>query len=118
MTAAIQQASSVRVDMQLKLSRFALPPVQSALVVGKRASIGAGALRNALDEAMPGAFIHIEVEHPVIEAILIRSAHLRRVPTEHLVPVLIRNAEAFMGETDTMHFDIGIEVQMQESIEF
>jgi hypothetical protein len=66
---------------------------------------------------MPGAFMRIEVEHPVIEAILIRTAHLRRVPAEHLVPVLIRNAEAFMADTDTMHFDIGIEVQIQESLE-
>jgi hypothetical protein len=110
-------SSTARVDMRLRLSRFALPPVQSALVIGKRAGIGSHAMIKALDEMMPGAFSRHEIEHSVIEAILIRDAHLRRIPAERLIPVLVRHAEAFMGDTDTLHFDVTVEVQVLESLE-
>jgi hypothetical protein len=106
-----------RVDLRLRLARFQLPPVQSALVIGKRALIGSRAMSKALDEMMPGSFRRIEIDHPIIEAILIRDAHLRRVPEARLVPVIVRHAENFMSEADTLHFDIEIEVLVSESFD-
>lgn len=103
--------------MGIRISRFNLPPVQSALVVGKRAGIGSRAIAKALDEMMPHQFERFEVEHPVIEAVLLRTAHLRRVPSDRLLPVILRHAESLMSEIDTLHFEISIEVQVQERIE-
>lgn len=106
-----------RVDLKVRLKRFHLPPVQSALAIGKRAGIGSKAMKKALDEMMPGAFQRFELEHPVIEALIIRDAHLRRIPSERLIPVLTRYAEAYMSDVDTLHFDLDIEVLITESIE-
>ncbi|MCA9532612.1 MAG: hypothetical protein KC593_03000 [Myxococcales bacterium] len=110
-------APSARAELRIRLSRFNLPPVQSALVVGKRASIGSRAMAKALDEMMPGAFRRIDVDHPLIESILCRDAHLRRISAEKLVPLIVRHAEAFMADTDTLHFDINIDVFIRESVE-
>lgn len=108
---------TARIDLKVRLKRFHLPPVQSALAIGRRAGIGSKAMTKALDEMMPGAFQRFELEHPVIEALIIRDAHLRRIPSEKLIPVLTRYAEAYMSEVDTLHFDLDIEVLISESIE-
>lgn len=46
--------------------------------MGKRAVIGSNAMCKALDEMMPNQFVLVSVEHSSIEAILVRTAHLRR----------------------------------------
>ncbi len=112
-----EPARSTRVDLTIKLSRFRLPPVESALVVGKRAVIGSNAMRKALDEMLPDQFTLVPIEHPVIEALLLRTAHLRRVPQERLVPLVVKHAEAAMDETDMMHVDLTIEIHVSETIE-
>ena len=110
-------AGKARIDLNLRLSRFRLPPVESALAIGRRAVIGSNAMAKALEEMLPDQFLKIEIEHDVIEAIIVRKVHLTRVPQERLVPILLRHAERFMADTDTLHFDIGLEVSVSESLE-
>ena len=103
------QRENVRIDLTMRISRFNLPPVQSALVVGKRAGIGSRAIGKALDEMMPKQFECVDVQHPLIEAVIVRTAHLRRVPPEKLIAVILRNAESVMSDLDMLHFDIAID---------
>lgn len=119
--ASIEVTSSsrgnARIDLSIRLSRFNLPPVQSALAVGRHASIGSRAITKALEEMSPGTFALHELDHPIVEGILVRTAHVRRVPTEKLLRVLLRHAEQFMTDTDMLHFDIAIEVLVQDRID-
>jgi hypothetical protein len=110
-------AGKARIDLNFRLSRFRLPPVESALAVGRRALIGSHAMAKALEEMLPGAFCKIDVEHPVVEAIILRKVHLARVPQDQLVPLLLRHAERFMVDSDTLHFDIALEVSVSETLE-
>lgn len=110
-------AGKARIEMSLRLSRFRLPPVESALAIGRRAVIGSNAMAKALEEMLPGQFQKIDVEHELIEAIIVRKVHLTRVPEDRLVPILLRHAERFMSDTDTLHFDLALEVSVSESLE-
>jgi hypothetical protein len=112
-----REAKLARVDLQLRIRRFNLPPVQSALVMGRRAVIGSKAMSKALDEMIPGAFRRFDVEHPLIEAVIVREAHLRRVPSERLIPIIVKHAEQFMSDADTLHLDIDVEVHITETVE-
>jgi hypothetical protein len=107
----------VQVNLDIRMTRFHLPPVNSALAIGKRAPIGANAMSKALDEMLPGAFRKVDVEHDLIEALLIRVSHLRRVPEDKLLDVLLRNAEGFMADTEMLHLDVGLEVCVKASLE-
>ncbi len=107
--------SQIRLTMDIQ--RFRLPPVESVLVVGKRASIGPKAMEKALSEMMPGTFTLVPVEHPVVEAVIVRSGHLRRVPKEKLVPVILRQSEGLMDETEMLHFELDIRIRATEEIE-
>lgn len=68
-------------------------------------------MNKALAEMLPGHFVLVEVEHPVVEAIILRTSHLRRVPQDKLVRVILEQCDNLMDETDMMHFDIDIRVR-------
>lgn len=106
-----------RVTISLNLRRFDLPPVDSALVVGRRAPIGPTAMLNALQEMMPGNFVRIDVEHPVIQTVLVHTSHLKVVPQDQLLPVVLRHAERMMDETEMVHVQLDTSVSAQETFE-
>ncbi len=105
------------VSIDCRLSRFRLPPVESALIIGKRAHIGPKAIEKALQEMLPGGFERIDVTHPVIESILVNVSHLRRVPREKLIAFLIRHSEGAMESDDTLHVALEIELVIKEQLE-
>ncbi|MEC7521226.1 MAG: hypothetical protein VYE22_15215 [Myxococcota bacterium] len=99
------------------MSRFELPPVQSALVVGRKAPIGSRAMEKALAEMMPEAFTRIEVDHETIEAVIVRRAHLRRLPEERLVALLVRQTESVIDETEMLRVTMELEISLTEELE-
>jgi|SRR5678816_1334161 hypothetical protein len=105
------------VNVSLRMTRFELPPVESALVVGRKAPIGSNALEKALAEIMPGTFRRIEVEHPIIEAVIIREAQSRRISEDGLVRLLVRHAEGMMDETEALRVTAELVITSSEDIE-
>ena len=106
-----------RLTIHARMARFDLPPVESALVVGKRAPIGSRAMEKALLEMLPGAYKRIEVEHPMIEAIIVRTSHLHRVPEEVLVNFLIQHCEQLVDESEMLRVALDIEVALNAEVE-
>ena len=51
-------------------------------------------MHKALNEMMPDTYTLLPVEHPVVEAIIMRDAHLRRVPEKQLTPSLLESGPA------------------------
>ena len=62
----------------------------------------------------PGEFRLIRLDHPVIEGILLRQCHLRKLAEKELVGRLVRQAEKMMSETDLLHVTIALEVTVEE----
>lgn len=117
--AKIEQVGSGRslIRLTMEIQRFHLPPVESVLVIGRRASIGPHAMEKALTEMMPGEFRLISLEHPVIEAVLVRASHLRRIPEDKLLPIILRQCDGLMDETDMLHFELDVRIRATEEIE-
>jgi hypothetical protein len=105
------------VTVTMKMSRFELPPVESALVVGRKSPIGSNALEKALAEIMPGAFQRVEVQHPVIEAVIVRTADARLVNADKLVDMFVRNAEGVMQDTEALRVTCGVVISTTEELE-
>lgn len=106
-----------RVNANLRIARFNLPPVKSALVIGRRSPIGPQALEKALHEMMPDSFRRVDVEHEVIESILVNEAHLRRLPQEEVIALIIRNAEGTLDASETLHVELELELEIHEEFE-
>jgi hypothetical protein len=99
--------------------RFALPPIQDALVIGRRAPVGANGVERAFHELTPGMYKLIQVDHPTIEAVLVRASDLRKIPEQELVRRIVEHAGAIMDASDALHVRMDITVIIQgETLEF
>lgn len=107
-----------RVTVSTTFTQFSLPPVRDALIVGRKSPIGSQALYNSLEVLLKGQFKLISVEHPIIEALIVRRSDLRKVPQEKFVPLLIETAEKIMDETDCLRVDVNIEVSVTKEIAY
>lgn len=102
--------------MTMRLSKFHLPPVQDALVVGKKAPIGSEAILAALEEMTPGRYERIPVEHPTIDALIVLSADLRKIPRDDLTKILVRSAGPILDPGETLHIGLEIEIQVEQEL--
>jgi hypothetical protein len=99
-----------RINIQLRFTRYEVPPLRDALIIGKRAPIGANSISRAFEELSPGAFTLIRPEHRVVEAVLIRTSDLRKLPQQELLSRLLRQADQMMDESDTLHVALDFEI--------
>jgi hypothetical protein len=105
---------SRRINLQLRFTRYEVPPLRDALIVGKRAPIGANSISRAFEELSPGTFTLIKVEHPVVEGVLIRTSDLRKLPQQNLLSRLLHQADLMMDESDTLHVTLDFELIIDE----
>ena len=105
---------SRRINLQLRFARYEVPPLRDALIVGKRAPIGANSISRAFEELSPGTFTLIKVEHPVVEGVLIRTSDLRKLPQQNLLSRLLHQADQMMDESDTLHVALDFELIIDE----
>jgi hypothetical protein len=103
-----------RINLQLRFTPYHLPPLDSALIIGKRAPVGANGISRAFQELSPATFQLIPVEHSVAEAVLVRTSDLRKLPQEALIRRLLQLADQIMDEADTLHVALRFEVIIDE----
>ncbi|MGH8071110.1 MAG: hypothetical protein ACRERE_38950 [Candidatus Entotheonellia bacterium] len=103
-----------KINLQLRFTPYHLPPLDSALIIGKRAPIGVNGISRAFQELSPATFQLIPVDHPVAEAVLVRASDLRKLPQQALISRLLRLADQMMDETDTLHVALRFEVIVEE----
>jgi len=99
-----------KVRLSMTFRHFELPPIRDALIIGKRAPVGPKGVERAFRELTPGMFRMLHVDHPTIEAILVRESDLRKIPKDKLVSKILEHAETFMSEEDSLHVMLQIEV--------
>jgi len=116
-TKEVNMDTGFKAKIKFEFSRFSLPPIADALVVGKRANIGLNAICKACDEMTPGMFKLIEADHPVIEGLIIKTSDLRKIPENELVPLIIKYAERIMDETDSLHIVMDIKIIFEREVE-
>jgi hypothetical protein len=103
-----------RINLQLRFTQYHLPPLDSALIIGRRAPVGANGISRAFQELSPATFQLIPVEHPVAEAVLVRVSDLRKLPQQALIARLLQLADQIMDEADTLHVALKFEVIVDE----
>jgi len=104
-------------SVRMVFSECALPPVNDALVLGKRTPVGITGVVRALQAMSPNQYKLIPVEHPTVEAVLVREADLRKVPEELFVQLILEQAGPLMDETDALNVKIAIEVTVDAKVE-
>ena len=91
--------STKKAEITMRMSEFEMPPMQDALIVGKRAPIGPEAARRMVDILSPDQYEIIKVDHPAIEAIVVRKALFNMLPQEKLVGLLLEEGGKVANES-------------------
>lgn len=105
---------SRKINLELRFTQYYLPPLDNALIIGRRAAVGANSVSRAFEELSPGTFRLIPVEHHVAEAVLVRASDLRKLPEAELIRRLLLQADQIMDETDTLHVKLHFEIIIGE----
>lgn len=106
-----------KAEINLKLSEFENPPMRDALVIGRRAPIGAEAAKCMATAVSPGRFIVIPINDKIIETIVFRKGLLQLVPQEQLVPIIREEAGRIMQQEDVIKFDIDVNISVKRTVD-
>lgn len=109
--------TSKKAEVTIRLSEFEIPPMQDVLIVGKRAPIGPEAARKMVDILSPEQYEIIKIEHPVIEAIVIRKSLLSMISREKLLALIIEEGGKVANESTIIKAQLSIVLQISKSID-
>lgn len=108
---------SRKATLSLKISEFELPPMQDMLIIGKRAPIGPEAIRRMSEALSPEQFSLLKVDHPKIEAVLIRNSLLQMIDQQLLMNIVTEEAERLLIDTMVLRSELKIAVSIQREVE-
>ena len=109
--------SSKKAEITMRISEFEIPPMQDVLLVGRRAPIGPEAARRMVDILSPEQYEIIKIDHPAIEAIVIRKALFNILPQEKLIDLLLEEGGKVANESTIVKAQVNIVIQVSKSID-
>ncbi|WP_240986924.1 hypothetical protein [Acididesulfobacillus acetoxydans] len=101
----------------MHLSEFEMPPMQDVLIVGRNAPIGPEAAKRMVDVLSPDQYKVIKIDHPVIEAIVVRNALINMIPEERLTEFILEEGERIVDASMIIKAHVGITVHVSKSID-
>jgi len=106
-----------RAEVNVVFSEFDFPPMQDALLVAKRSPIGPEAARRMVDILSPEQYEIIEVEHEILEAIVIRKSLMKMCPKNKLVDLLLEEGGNISGINSIIKANITAFIEVSRSVE-
>lgn len=108
---------SRKATLSLKISEFEVPPMQDLLIIGKKAPIGPEAVRRMSEALSPEQFTLLKIDHPRIEAVLIRNSVLQMLDQTVLMNIVMEEAERMILDTMVLRSELKIAVSVQREVE-
>lgn len=113
-------SNNVSVNIRLQFQEFRIPPVQDALVLGKKVPIGSDAIRRSLTLLHVSPFEHIELngenEDDVVGDILVRKSVLNKIPRDKLIRLVLDRVKPFTTAEEILHLKLEAEVVLEHQI--
>lgn len=109
--------STRKAEITLRFSEFEVPPMQDVMIIGKRAPIGSEAARRMVDILSPEQYEIIEVEHAVIEAVVLRKSLIDMVSKDKLVDLILEEGGKVANISTVIKAHINIVLQVSKSID-
>jgi hypothetical protein len=105
-----------RYNISARVREFRIPPIEDALVLGREATIGCVAIREALGLLMAQPFAHIEIQDDIISDIIVRERLLQRIPKEPLIDFVLTHIKPLMSAGEILHLELGAEIHVEEGL--
>lgn len=109
--------STKKAEITMRLSEFEVPPMQDVLIVGKKAPIGPEAARRMVDILSPEQYEIVEIEHPAIEAVVIRKSLMSMMDQDRLIDLILDEGGKVANESTIIKAQLNIVLQVSRSID-
>lgn len=109
--------TSRKAEITIRFTEFEMPPMQDVLIVGKKAPIGPEAARRMVDILSPEQYDIIEVNHAVIEAVVLKKSLINMVSKDRLIALILEEGGKVANESTIIKAHINIVLQISKSID-
>ena len=106
-----------KAEISIHLSEFEMPPMQDVLIVGRKAPIGPEAAKRMVDVLSPDQYEIIHIDHPTIEAIVIRKVLLNMMPEEKLSEIILEEGERIVDASMIIKAQLTITLHISKTID-
>lgn len=103
--------------LSLKISEFEMPPMQDLLIIGKKAPIGPEAVRRMAEALSPEQFSILRLDHPKIEAVLVRNSLLDMLDEQNLLRIVMEETEKLISESTVLRSELSIAITVQREVD-
>ncbi|MFF0825818.1 hypothetical protein ACFYU8_06665 [Brevibacillus sp. NPDC003359] len=108
---------SRKATLSLKISEFEVPPMQDLLIIGRKAPIGPEAVRRMADALSPEQFTLLKMNHPKIEAVLLRNTLLQMIDEKLLMKIILEEAERMISDSMVLRSELKIALTVQREVD-
>ncbi|GED70260.1 hypothetical protein BRE01_39620 [Brevibacillus reuszeri] len=108
---------SRKATLSLKISEFEVPPMQDMLIIGRKAPIGPEAVRRMAEALSPEQFTLIKMDHPKIEAVLLRNTLLQMLDEKLLMKIVLEESERMISDSMVLRSELKIAVSIQREVD-
>ncbi|KQL44365.1 hypothetical protein AN963_23470 [Brevibacillus choshinensis] len=109
--------TSRKATLTLKISEFEVPPMQDMLIIGRKAPIGPEAVRRMAEALSPEQFTLIKMNHPKIEAVLLRNSLLQMIDEKLLMNIILEEAERMISDSMVLRSELKIAMSVQREVD-
>ncbi|QRG65516.1 hypothetical protein [Brevibacillus choshinensis] len=109
--------SSRKATLTLKISEFEVPPMQDMLIIGRKAPIGPEAARRMAEALSPEQFTLMKMDHPKIEAVLLRNSLLQMIDEKLLMNIILEEAERMISDSMVLRSELKIAMSVQREVD-
>ncbi|WP_079909747.1 hypothetical protein [Paenibacillus sp. 32352] len=108
---------SRRASLSMKLTEFEVPPMQDLLIIGRGAPIGPEAVRRMAEALSPEQFSILKVDHPKVEAVLLRKSLMEMLDKQQLLEIILGEADRLINESMVLKAELNITISIQREVE-
>jgi len=108
---------SRKATLSLKISEFEVPPMQDMLIIGRKAPIGPEAVRRMAEALSPEQFTLMKMDHPKIEAVLLRNTLLQMLDEKLLMKIVLEESERMISDSMVLRSELKIAVSIQREVD-
>ena len=109
----MKKSTTKKLTIKASVREFAIPPIRDAVVIGHSAPIGCAAIRKALELLVTAPFEQIPMDDDVIGDVLVRKAHLKRIPIDLLKAFILANIKPIMEADEIMQIELSADLQIE-----
>lgn len=108
---------SRKASLSIKMTEFEVPPMQDLLLIGKKAPIGPEAVRRMAEALSPEQFSIIRIEHPTVEAVLIRNSILEMIEQKTILSIILEEANRLLNARMVLRAELKVAISIQREVD-